>query len=122
MSEASDDILKRIFAQAPMVGADEGFVASLARDVAARHRARRARRNVLLALACAGAVGLAWLLAPLALTTSLSSVGSTLLSLPDQLGVTAQEASRLPGVLLIEILLVAVALPLAATAWLVRRV
>lgn len=66
MSEQPDETLKRVFARAPMVGADEGFVATLASDVAARRRAQRMRRVGLMALLGMVAVGVAWLLAPLA--------------------------------------------------------
>jgi hypothetical protein len=122
MSEPSDDTLKRAFAEAPVAGADEGFVAMLAVGVAARRRARRARRMALLAVLCAAAVCVAWLLAPLALTMSVSSLGNTLLGLPDQLDATVQQASQLPGAMFVGAVLAGIALLLAATAWLARRV
>jgi len=105
-----------------VVGTDEGFVATLATGIAARQRAQRLRRIALLTLLCAVAVGLAWLLAPLSLTTSVSGLGSALLGLPDQLGATAQQVSHLPGALFVGIALVCVALPMAAAVWLARRV
>jgi hypothetical protein len=122
MSEQPDEALKRAFARAPVVGADEGFVAALASDVAARRRAQRLRRVGLMALLGVVGVGLAWWLAPLALTASVSSLGNTLLGLPDQLGATAQQVSRVPAALFLGLALIAVALPLAAAAWLARRV
>jgi hypothetical protein len=122
MSDAPDEAFKRAFAQAPVVGADEGFVASLAGNVAARRRAQRFRRIAVVTLLCMVGVGLAWLLAPLALTTSVSTLGNALLGLPDQLGATVQQASRIPAVLFAGLALVAITLPLAAVVWLARRV
>ena len=121
MSEASEETLKRVFAQAPVVGADEGFVALLGAAAGARRQARRVRRIVLLTLLPIAAVGVAILLAPLALTMSVSSIGNALLGLPDQLGASAQSASHLPGALYIGLTLAAIVLPLAGAAWLSRR-
>ncbi len=121
MSEPSDDILKRAFAQAPVVGADEHFVAALAAGVALRRRRQRVRRVGLMLLVCVVAMAAAWLLAPLALTTSMSELGTVLLGLPDQVGATAQQAARLPGAPFIGIALAGIALVLAAAAWLARR-
>jgi hypothetical protein len=122
MNEATEEILKRAFAEAPVVGADEGFVVSLAVDVAGRRRARRMRRMAIWMLACACAVLLAWLLAPLALTASVSTLGNTLLGLPDRIGAQAVSAGNLRYVVLAGLALAGLALPLVAAAWLARRV
>jgi hypothetical protein len=121
VSQASDDRLKRLFAQAPLVAADEGFVVQVASEVATRRGTLRARRMALVLLLCVAGVGLAFLLAPLALTDSVSGVGGSLLGLPDQVGVAADSVRGSPGVLYLGIALAAIVLPLAGAAWLSRR-
>ena len=121
MSEAPDESLKRAFARAPMVGADESFVTSLVGGVAARRRAQRVRRRALIALLGVAALGFAWWLAPLALTASVSSLGNALLGLPGQIGSTAQQVTHAPVMQYLALALVAVALPLAAATWFARR-
>jgi hypothetical protein len=120
VSEESDE-LKRLFAQAPRVDADEGFVAQVATDVAARRGALRARRSALLLLLGMAGLGLAFVLAPLALTSSLSGVGSSLLGLPENMGVAAEIFRSSRSALYLGIALAAIVLPLAGVAWLSRR-
>jgi hypothetical protein len=121
VSEASDDRLKRLFAQAPRVEADEGFVVQVAGDVATRRGRLRARRMALVLLFCMAGLGLAFVLAPLALTDSVSGAGGSMLGLPEKLGVAADSVRSSPAVLYLGIALAAIVLPLAGAAWLSRR-
>ncbi len=109
MSETTDEQLRRVFAQGAPVQAEESFVAEVAVQVAARRVRQRYRKFTLMAL-CAVTVGVlaAWL-APYAPVT-----------LPEQIADTAQlDVSRVP--LYLYLVLAAAVLPLAGTAWLVRR-
>jgi hypothetical protein len=124
MSEASDDTLRRAFAQAPRVAADEAFVASVAGQVGV-HRKRRRALHVLrvIGLVVAG-LGLAAWLAPLAPPVQrLPGVGMALLDAPDRMAIAAQGGVGIlhadPWLLLS---LAVVVVPLAAVAWLSRRI
>ncbi len=122
MSENQEDDFKRLFAQAPLVGADDAFVAQVADGVAARRRTMRARRAVLLVLACAIAAWLAVLLAPVAPSiAAVSALGDSLLNLPDRIGNAAEDVRGVPGALYLWLVLAALVLPLAGVAWLSRR-
>jgi uncharacterized membrane protein len=118
MNETSDDRLKRLFAQAPVVAPDEGFVLQVASDVGARRSQRRVWQRVLIIVVAAG---LAVLLAPFAPVNSIGTLGTSLLSLPDQLVATVHTIGQQPMALYVGVLLAAIALPLAAAAWLSRR-
>jgi hypothetical protein len=118
MSETSDESLKRLFARAPVVGPDEGFVARMAAEVGTRRRERRVLRRALL---CVVAAGLVWLLAPFTPVVSIATLGNSLLGLPDQLGTTVDTIGRQPIALYVGVLVAVIALPLAAAAWLARR-
>jgi len=123
MSEASDDTLRRAFAQAPLVAADETFVASVAVQVGV-HRKRRRALHVArtLALVVAG-LGLAAWLAPLAPPVQrLPGAGMALLDVPDRVAIAAQGSAGILQAdpwLLLSIAVVVV--PLAGVAWLLRR-
>ncbi len=109
MSETTDERLRRLFAQAEPVAAEESFVAAVTTQVTAQRRRQRQRRVGLFALcAVVLAVLAAWLApyAPVALPAEIADTA--------QLGV-----SRLPVYLYL--VLAACVLPLAGTAWLVRR-
>jgi hypothetical protein len=123
MNDASDDRFRRLFATAPEVGADETFVEALRVGVAARRRRRHAG---ILALWMATVVTLSVLLAPYAPLGKLSWAGLSLLQLPEtaagmmQDGAgTAYSGIQLPSYLYF--VLAGGILPLAATAWLLRR-
>lgn len=118
MIHTSDDDLRRAFARAPVVGPDENFVATLAQDVARR----RTRRRMLLGSAGVTAAALlAVVLASLAPTAGLSSTGMTLLQLPERIGALApQPAPHLPSGAWFYLMLALCALPLGATAWILR--
>lgn len=123
MSEASDDTLRRAFAQAPLVATDEAFVAAVAAQVGV-HRKRRRALHVArsLALVVAG-LGLAAWLAPLAPPVQrLSGTGMALLDVPDRVAAAAQGGAGILHAdpwLLLSIAVVVV--PLAGVAWLFRR-
>lgn len=122
MSEAPDEHLRRRFARAPRVDADETFVAAVAGHLASRRAVRRARRATLLTLLAVVAVGLAFLLAPFAPSAaSLFHLGGSLLALPDQAGVAAESVGQQPGGLYLESALAAVVVALAGVAWWSRR-
>jgi hypothetical protein len=109
MNGTSDDALRRLFAQAPPVAAEESFVASVAMQVATQRAHRRRWRVVRMALVMMLVAAIAAWLAPYAPLT-----------LPDELAATAQQrAQSLP--LYLYLILGAAVLPLAGTAWLVRR-
>jgi hypothetical protein len=115
------DHIKRLFAQAPAVDADEGFVVQVVAQVAVRRGALRARRNALVVLLGVVAVGLAFLLAPLAPMAFVPDVGDSLAHLPTQAGSVAAGIRSVPGALWLGLALAAVALPVAGAAWLSRR-
>jgi hypothetical protein len=121
VSEASDERIKRLFAQAPAVQADEGFVVQVAAQVAGRRGVLRARRNALLLLLAVAGVGLALLLAPLAPMALVPDVADSLAGLPGQVGAAAASVRGVPAAPWLGLALAAVALPLAAVAWLSRR-
>ncbi len=122
MSETSDDDLKRLFAQSPLLAADDAFVAQVAAGVAVRRRRLRVRRAAVMTLLCAVATVFAVLLAPVAPSvTSVSALGGSLLDLPDQIGNAAVEVGNLPGALYLWLVLAAIVLPLAGVAWWSRR-
>lgn len=113
MNDNPDQDLRRLFAQSEPVGADESFVASVAAQVAVRRGRQRQRRLVMVVLGAVLAAALSVWLAPYAP-----------LSLPGTVADAAQMvaqggAPRLPGYLYMVI--AALALPLAGTAWLLRR-
>jgi hypothetical protein len=118
MSQALDNNLKRLFAQAPVVGSDEPFVAALARQASVMRRRRRVATVALLAVA---AVGAAALLAPLAPVASVSSAGSSLLGLPEQLVTAAASAGRLPGAIPAGVAAAVIGLIVAGAVWIARR-
>jgi hypothetical protein len=129
MSDAPDEVLKRAFAQAPVVGPDENFVAALSADVAAR----RTRRRLLVgACGATGILVLALALALLAPTEQLSATGLSLLQLPERLGELAPATSTqwpaggwrasLPTGAWLYLMLALCVLPLAAAPWIVRRI
>ena len=121
MSEASDESIKRLFAQAPAMDADEGFVVQVARQVAERRGALRARRNARLLLLAAAGVGLAFLLAPLAPMAWVPDLGNSLVGLPEQVGAAAESVSGVPAAPWLGLALAVIVLPLAGVAWLSRR-
>ncbi len=109
MSETSDERLRRVFAQGEPVAAEESFVVAVSLQVAARRGQRRHRKVALVALLAVVVVVVATWLAPYAPV-----------ALPDQVANAAQlGVSRVPFYLYL--VLGAVALPLAGTAWLLRR-
>lgn len=112
MSTNPEESLKRLFAQGREVAPDEAFVAAVATTVAARRGRQRARRLGLAVLCVAAALGLSVWLAPYAP-----------LAVPDALAGAADAAQgsavRLPAYLYLAI--ASGLLPLAATAWLLRR-
>jgi hypothetical protein len=114
----SDQRMKRLFAQAPAVAADEGFVVQVATQVAVRRGALRARRIAWIALLGVAGVALAFLLAPLAPMLFVPDLGDSLLGLPYQVG---DVAASLPGAPWLALALAALVLPLAGVAWLLRR-
>ncbi len=123
MSEASDDTLRRAFAQAPVVAADEAFVAAVATQVGVHRKRQRALQVTrTFGLVVAGLALAAWL-APLAPPVQrLSASGMALLDVPDRMAVAAQGSAGIlhadPWLLLS---LAVVVVPLAAVAWLMRR-
>ncbi|MEJ0100329.1 MAG: hypothetical protein WDO12_11605 [Pseudomonadota bacterium] len=122
MSTTSGDDLKRLFAQAPLVGADDDFVAQVAAGVVARRRALRMRRAAVLALLGMVAAGGAALLAPVAPSAAyVSAMGDSLLNLPDQIGNAAAQMGDAPGAWYLRLVLAVIVLPLAGVAWLSRR-
>jgi hypothetical protein len=118
MNETSDENLKRLFAQAPVVAPDEGFVLRMATEVGTRRSQRRFLWRVLLLVA---SIALVLLLAPLTPMTSIAALGGSLLDLPDHVGTAVGSISQQPLALYVGVLLAAIALPLAAAAWLSRR-
>lgn len=109
MSEAQDEQLRRLFARGAAVAAEESFVAAVSVQVAARRRQRRFRKIALVSLFAVMGVVLAFWLAPFAPV-----------ALPEQLAETAtMDVSRFPTYFYW--VLAGVVLPLAGTAWLVRR-
>jgi hypothetical protein len=122
MSQASDDSLRRAFAQAPLVAADEAFVASVAAQVAVH---RRRRRVLQVARTCAlvvAGLGLAAWLAPLAPPVQrLPDAGIVLLDVPDRVLGAAQGSAGLLGDPWLLLSLAVVVVPLAGVAWLLRR-
>jgi hypothetical protein len=109
MSEDPDQNLRRLFARAGDVAADEAFVAGVAMRVSAQRSRQRARRLGLTVLAAAAGVLLAVCLAPYAP-----------LSLPDTLA-RVGDATAHPLPTYLYLVIAAGVLPLAGTAWLLRR-
>jgi hypothetical protein len=122
MSEASDETLRRAFAQAPAVAADETFVASVAVQVGVQRTRRRAlqlARNWALVMA---GLGLAAWLAPVAPSVQrFSDAGNVLLDVPDRLAVVAQGGAGLMMEPWLLLSIAVVLVPLAGVAWLLRR-
>jgi hypothetical protein len=123
MNDASDDRFRRLFATAPEVGPDESFVEAMRVGVAARRRRRQAG---ILALWMAAVATLSVLLAPYAPVEEVSRAGSSLLQLPEMAARVMQQRAgavysgiQLPAYLYF--VLAGGILPLAATAWLLRR-
>jgi hypothetical protein len=109
MSEAQDEQLRRLFAQSGTVAAEESFVAAVSLQVAAKRGQRRNLRIALVSLFVVMVTMLAAWLAPFAPV-----------ALPEQIAQTAQmDVSRIPPYFYW--VLAGVVLPLAGTAWLVRR-
>ncbi len=109
MSETTDVRLQRVFAQSEPVAAEESFVAAVSLQVAARRGRRRVRKVALVALFAVAVAAVAFWLAPYAPV-----------ALPDQVANAAKSGViRVPYYLYL--VLGAVALPLAGTAWLLRR-
>lgn len=121
MSEASDERIRRLFAQAPAVGADEGFVVQVASQVALRRGVLRARRATWVALLAVAGIGLAFLLAPLAPMALVPDVGDSLAGLPGQVGAAAASVRSVPVAPWLGLAFAAILLPLAGVAWLSRR-
>lgn len=120
MHDASDDRLKRLFAQASPVQADPAFVSA----VMAQVRVRRRRRQRLAAAAAAGAIAVAvtaaTALAPFAPAPNMASAAGDALGWPDRLASAA--TGLLGGVDPLFFWIAAAALaPCLLTAWLVRR-
>lgn len=113
MNDTSGDDLRRAFARAPGVGADEGFVAS----VAAAVDARRARRRMWLGAGGAAAALLVVMLALVSPATRLSAAGMSLLQLPERIGELGPLVLRPPSGAWSYLLLALCALPLAGVAW-----
>ncbi len=109
MSETNDERIRRLFAQSEPVAAEESFVAAVSLQVSARRGRQRFRRVAFAALfAVVVAVAAIWL-APYAPV-----------ALPDEIAETAKMGVRsIPFYLYL--VLGAAVVPLAGTAWLVRR-
>jgi hypothetical protein len=122
MSEASDETLRRAFARAPEVAADETFVASVAVQVGVQRTRRRALQVVRnWALVMAG-LGLAVWLAPVAPSVRrFSDAGSVLMDVPDRVAAVAQGGAGLMAEPWLLLSIAVVLLPLAGVAWLLRR-
>lgn len=121
MSEASDERIKRLFAQQPAVAGDEGFVAQVATQVATRRAARRTKRSALVVMLAAAGVALATLLAPLAPMAVVPDVANALVELPRQVGAAAESVRSVPVAPWLGLALAVIVLPLAGAAWLSRR-
>jgi hypothetical protein len=120
MNEASDDRLRQVFAASAQLGPDESFVATVSRNVAARRRRRGYLRTGLIAASVLLALVLAVTLAPFAPVPK-ASLGMSMVRLPELLvGLVQAGFGRSLSPYLYLPLLAAV-LPLAGTAWLVRR-
>jgi O-antigen/teichoic acid export membrane protein len=122
MDDLTDEKLKRLFATAAVVEADPAFVTAVSREVAIHRQRRRIRTVGMLVLAALLALALAVLLAPFAPVVD-GSFGLSLLQLPERLD---DAASLMIGRLapispFVYLTLAACVLPLAGTAWLVRR-
>ncbi|MET0281190.1 MAG: hypothetical protein ABW278_08700 [Steroidobacteraceae bacterium] len=126
MNATHDDDLRRLFANGVQVPADEGFVAAVTLRVAARRRQQRWQRLALRGLLALAVAGLALLLAPYA-PVSPGSPATALLQLPEnaagiaQSGLGQYSALQWPRLNYLYLSLVAGLLPLAGTAWLLRR-
>ena len=121
MEDENDSRLRRLFASSGSVEQDPEFVAAVSRQVAAQRRGRRIRRSLVAALLGVTAAALAVLLAPFAPMPD-GSVGMSLLRLPEWLDYAARIGlGRLPTSPYLYLALAAGFLPIAATAWLMRR-
>jgi hypothetical protein len=121
MDDENDIRLRRLFASSEPVEQDPAFVAAVSRQVAAHRRSRRIRRSLLAALLGVAAAALAVLLAPFAPIPD-GSVGMSLLRLPEWLDDAARlGVGRLPSSPYLYLALAAGVLPIAVTAWLMRR-
>jgi hypothetical protein len=121
MDDEDDFRLRRLFASAESVVPDPDFVAAVSRKVAVQRRRRRVRRTLLAASLGIAAAGLAVLLSPFAPIPN-GSVGMSLLRLPEWLDYAARLGlGSLPASPYVYLVLAAGVLPLAGTAWLVRR-
>ncbi len=122
MSEASDDTLRRAFAQAPLVAADEAFVAAVATQVGVHRKRRRLLQVARTSALVVTGLGLAAWLAPLAPPVQrLPDAGMLLLDVPDRMVVAAQGSAGLLGDPWLLFSLAVVVVPLAGVAWLLRR-
>ncbi len=122
MEDENDIRLRRLFASSESVEQDPAFVAAVSRQVAAHRRGRRIRRSLVAALLGVTAAALAVLLAPFAPIPD-GSVGMSLLRLPEWLDDVAKLGlGRLSANPYMYLLLAAGVLPIAGTAWLMRRV
>jgi hypothetical protein len=126
MNHVPDDDLRRLFATDGSTGADEVFVARINAEVARQRRWQAYRRSTLSAAAAIVALALAVTLAPIAPGAG-DALSLSLLRLPDlATGAALQEVAR-PGSWQLRtnpwlyFVVVAAVLPLAGTAWLVRR-
>ncbi len=121
MEDENDNRLRRLFASSGSVEQDPEFVAAVSRQVAAQRRGRRIRRSLVAALLGVTAAALAVLLAPFAPMPD-GSVGMSLLRLPEWLDYAARlGVGHLPTSPYLYLALAAGVLPIAATAWLMRR-
>lgn len=121
MEDENDNRLRRLFASSGSVEQDPAFVAAVSRQVAVHRRNRRIRRSLVAVVLGVAAATLAVLLAPYAPLPD-GSVGMSLLRLPEWLDTAARIGlGRLPTSPYLYLALATGFLPIAATAWLMRR-
>lgn len=111
-----DQDLRRLFAQVEPVAPDEAFVAGVAVQVAARRSRQRYRRLAMAVLCVVAAVALSVGLAPYA---PLSVPEGAVAGITHAADAVQGGAVRLP--LYLYLAIAAGLLPLAGTAWLLRR-
>ena len=116
-----DESLRRLFAQGEEVAADESFVVSVATEVAVQRARRRQRKLGLTVIGVMLAAGLSlWLApyAPMALPDAVAGAADAVAGAAAGAAAHGQ-ALRLPTYLYL--MIAAGVLPLAGTAWLLRR-
>lgn len=124
MNNDSDDDMRRLFATGDSVGPDEAFVARISTQVASRRRWSRIRTVLVTTALAATGFTLAVGLAPLAPSVpgAKGALSLSLLRLPEQMtGLVLSGIHQLPASPWLYMIVAACVLPLAGTAWLVRR-